>query len=517
MDRSDEEDYNPRFGIFDDMSDEEDDDNLAQSRITEWINNNNVNATLYLDDLNLRELPTLPPNLQKLDCTDNQLTSLPELPNNLIQLSCGTNQITTLPILPNTLKYLYCSDNQLTNLPSLPNSLQELYCNTNVLTSLPDLPNSLIQLLCENNLLTTLPNLPNNLIKLHCYNNELTNLPELPNSLIELYCYNNELTNLPDLPNSLRVLDIHNINLLTPTQIQFLNNNDVAVYIYGKRINLIPHLPEPTEEELNNRRILGENRYNQVTNDQLLRNANFIDNLQQNVDDIPLYLNELDSKTQDVYKSKCNNKEDITGDTLNVKYGNIVILDISNPRKYVAWCFTYPEALLMWQFHKVYSVLPLTGQIINQRGILLSRLYNTFVLRNTNTRTVNYDGHHDEKPIYTLDPIPQNAFVNEIRITPQIINNFVPTINDLNLYYLNNPYTQPNNNNVIINNDSIIGNLGEITLNNPIRNVVTIIKDKDGGDINKSYDIIGDNVVLIQNVIVGDNVELIQDELLGEY
>jgi len=84
MDRSDEEDNNPRFGIFDDMSDEEDNgfvfgdrsdqednnsgvgdrshDNLAQARITEWINNNNVNDTLYLDDLNLRELPTLPPN-----------------------------------------------------------------------------------------------------------------------------------------------------------------------------------------------------------------------------------------------------------------------------------------------------------------------------------------------------------------------------------------------------------------------------------------------------------------------
>jgi Leucine-rich repeat (LRR) protein len=525
--------------------------NRAQNKINQWITNNNINEPLNLNFLNLpvlpllpdnlqklncgrnqlttlptlppnlvelncgrnqlTTLPTLPPNLQKLNCDTNQLTTLPILPPNLQKLDCDTNQLTILPTLPNNLKNLYCGRNQLTTLPTLPNNLIELHCNENVLTTLPTLPPNLVELNCNDNVLTTLPTLPNNLVELECGNNQLTTLPNLPDNLQRLFCYNNQLTNLPILPNNLQVLSIDNINLLNPTQIQFLNNNDVEVYIDNRRINLIPHLPEPTQEELNNHSILGQNIYNQVTSNQQLRNANIIDNLPQNVDDdIPLYLNELDSKTQDIYKRKCdNNKEDLLGDTLNVKYGNIVILDISNPDKYVAWCFTYPEALEMWQYSKTYNMM--YGYPINRRGVLLSRIYNTFVLRDTNSRT------RGGITIYTLDPIPQNAFVNEIRITPQIINNFVPTINDLNLYYLNNPYTQPNNNNVIINNDSIIGNLGEITLNNPIRNVVRIIKDNIVGDINKSYEIVGDNVVLIQNVIVGDNVELIQDELLGEY
>ena len=200
-----------------------------------------------------------------------------------------------------------------------------------------------------------------------------------------------------------------------------------------------------------------------------------------------MYLSELDSKTQEIYKSKCeNNKQDLLGDTLNVKYGNIVILDTTNPNKYVVWCFTYPEALDMWLYNKTYNMM--IGYTINQRGVLLSRLYNTFVLRDTNTKT--YQGI----TIYTLDPIPQNVFIQQIKITPEIINDFVPSINDLNLYYLNNPYTQPNNNKPVITRNNIKCELGQIQLNKPITNIVRIIKENTLGDINKTYKIVGDNV-----------------------
>jgi hypothetical protein len=58
----------------------------------------------------LTELPpNLPPGLQILDCSDNQLTYLPNLPPGLQLLDCFNNtQLTNLPDLPPTLQYLFC-------------------------------------------------------------------------------------------------------------------------------------------------------------------------------------------------------------------------------------------------------------------------------------------------------------------------------------------------------------------------------------------------------------------------
>ena len=79
-------------------------------------------------------------NLQKLNCSFNNLTSLPaELLHSLQILNCSCNQLTSLPTeLPHSLQSLDCSNNQLTSLPAeLPHSLQELHCDGNKLTSLP--------------------------------------------------------------------------------------------------------------------------------------------------------------------------------------------------------------------------------------------------------------------------------------------------------------------------------------------------------------------------------------------
>ena len=59
--------------------------NVTQQIINDWITDNDINATLILRNLNLRVLPDLPPNLIKLDCSNNQITTLPDnLSNNLI-------------------------------------------------------------------------------------------------------------------------------------------------------------------------------------------------------------------------------------------------------------------------------------------------------------------------------------------------------------------------------------------------------------------------------------------------
>ena len=79
------------------------------------------------------------PELQYLDCYNNQLTSLdvskcPALKG----LYCSSNQLTSLDVSKcPELQYLACSSNQLTSLDvSKCPELRELYCDGNQLTSL---------------------------------------------------------------------------------------------------------------------------------------------------------------------------------------------------------------------------------------------------------------------------------------------------------------------------------------------------------------------------------------------
>ena len=143
-------------------------------------------VTLDLSFNHFSELPSLPPNLQRLICNDNYLTSLPELPKSLMILKCDGNLLTRLPLLPPNLTILECHYNKLRELPPLPSlRLRILNCNNNRLSSLPNLPN-LFSLNCSHNLIVSLPALPENLQHLDIMYNRLTTLPSLPLNLIDL-------------------------------------------------------------------------------------------------------------------------------------------------------------------------------------------------------------------------------------------------------------------------------------------------------------------------------------------
>jgi len=472
----------------------------ANQRIRQWQQRGDTSISLDLSNLNLTNLPPLPNGLQILYCGNNQLTkitpssrrkpwdlsdsSLPDLPNTLQILYCGNNQLTSLPTLPTSLQKLYCNINQLINLPTLPNTLQELDCYINKLTSLPDLPinlqklncrdnklnnlpplpNSLQTLICRDNKLTSLPTLPNSLKELYCEDNKLTNLPTLPNTLRELYCGDNKLTSLPDLPNSLQYLNYSNNSnlILTLEQREFIRNlNDNEP--------MDEELDEPLEEtpyELQNRTNLAHTSMNQITsqNSRLIQSTLVDTTDDQKLND--LSLPELDAKEQAVYKSRCSNTNDLIGDDLDTRYGDVVIIDISNPYKYTTYCFTYPEADVMWDYAKTYNVHPYLGYKIYQRGILLSKLYNTLVLRRI------------EGIKYTLDPIPRRIFLREEEITPTRIRNFQPSLDDINQYYLNGKEEE---NTIKLetngNKYKITGKFGSIEVNkstNTIKNIVKI-------------------------------------------
>jgi len=460
----------------------------------------------------LTSLHLLPNTLKILECSGNDLTSLSELPTTLQKLDCGNNKLTSLQILPGSLISLNCYNNQLPNLPDLPNNLQELNCNNNKLTSLPNLSHlvNLINLHCSNNMLrgnlsnlsqlvnlrtlecnfnelTSLSNFPLNLKELYCKNNQLTNLPTLPNSLQKLYCDNNRLTSLPNLSNliSLENLSIRENPNLVLTRQQYMDIRSLPNYqnfssIRETEESLEESLEEETPQEVENRTNLGNTRMNQIIsqNSELIEStiANMIDDDTQNTLNLP----ELDQKEQSIYKSRCSNTNDLIGDSLDVRYGDLSIIDISNPDKYTTYCFTYPEAEAMWDSAKTYNVHAYLGYKIDQRGVLLSKLYNTLVLRKLSESRPEGISRQIDGIKYTLDPISRRVFIREEKISPDIITNFQPTLDDLNQYYLNGKEDEFSGNikleNINPNIYKITGKYGSIQVNKSTNKIINIIK-----------------------------------------
>ena len=86
---------------------------------------------------NLTALPTLPQQLEFMNCSDNQIGTLPALPDSMTGLFCNNNPLSCLPVLPNTMENISCSGTSITCLPNIPTSLMNVtgvsttVCNVN--------------------------------------------------------------------------------------------------------------------------------------------------------------------------------------------------------------------------------------------------------------------------------------------------------------------------------------------------------------------------------------------------
>ena len=149
----------------------------------------------YIKDLTGIELF---PNLEKLDCKNNNLTRLDVSKNTkLTKLYCESNQLTGLDLSKNTeLTELNCQDNQLTSLNLSKNTaLTKLDCALNPLTSLDVSNNTALTYLdCNYNQLTGLDLSKNTaLTKLGCHDNQLTSLDLSKNTALDtLDCSGNK-------------------------------------------------------------------------------------------------------------------------------------------------------------------------------------------------------------------------------------------------------------------------------------------------------------------------------------
>ena len=162
-------------------------------------------------DCQVTNIPSLPPNLEVLNCTNNFLSSLPPLPSSLTKLIITNNYFSVLPNLPNNLIQLSCDLNQLNYLPMLPANLVYLECAYNQLTSLPALPNTLTELYCNNNQISSLPPLTNLYTGFWCNNNNISCFPIFPSSLVDTFLFdisNNPYTCVPNYVGAMNMITL---------------------------------------------------------------------------------------------------------------------------------------------------------------------------------------------------------------------------------------------------------------------------------------------------------------------
>lgn len=155
---------------------------------------------LYVAYANIKDLTGIElfPNLEKLDCKNNNLTRLDVSKNTkLTKLYCEFNQLTGLDLSKNTaLTELNCQVNQLTSLDLSKNTaLTKLDCALNPLTSLDVSNNTALTYLdCNYNQLTRLDLHVNTALEtLICDNNQLTSLNlSSSTALTQVYCSGNK-------------------------------------------------------------------------------------------------------------------------------------------------------------------------------------------------------------------------------------------------------------------------------------------------------------------------------------
>ena len=157
-------------------------------------------TVIYVLGMGVKDLTGIEffPELENLDCSENQLTQLDVSKNpKLKRLVCYENKLTSLDVSGNTsLTELHCYTNQLTSLNLGENAnLDMLNCVVNRLTSLDLSGNAnLTRLSCSSNLLTSLDVSNNpNLILLDCERNLLTSLNVSKNTELDtLDCSGNK-------------------------------------------------------------------------------------------------------------------------------------------------------------------------------------------------------------------------------------------------------------------------------------------------------------------------------------
>jgi hypothetical protein len=125
--------------------------NVQKSKLT-MLNMSHNELSMFSD---------LPNTIQYFNISYNAFSIQPYIPYYATYVNMSYNLIQIITFLPSYIKYLYINRNRITSINSiLPPQLELLDCNDNNLTELPELPKTLTTLYCKSNNITTLPTLP---------------------------------------------------------------------------------------------------------------------------------------------------------------------------------------------------------------------------------------------------------------------------------------------------------------------------------------------------------------------
>jgi len=202
-----------------------------------------INMQLGSNDLTT--IPNLPPNLWKLNISNNpNLLIVPPLPSTLEHYDASINPNLPIPVLPSGLIDLNVGGCGLTAVPPLPSGLEVLFLQNNPLLgdiSPGEIPNSVTNLAIGNCGLTQIPILPPNLASLSIWQNSISIIENLPATLTNLFAQNSpNITQLNNLPDSMTYLNFDNCNISIvdslPTYCPQIDLND-------NQITSIPNFP----------------------------------------------------------------------------------------------------------------------------------------------------------------------------------------------------------------------------------------------------------------------------------
>ena len=190
-----------------------------------WIANGMPGVLLDLSLTSLFEIPSLPPNVQRLDISSNNIRTIraSDLPDSLIELTCNYNDLEVIEKLPPNIRILDCMWNHMKTLPDIPASLEFLHCSHNRLQAIPEPPidSRLRVLTCGHNRIVYLPKMET----IYCLSAEFNSIQAFPTCGPNTYFVGlgyNCIEVVPDtLPRGLTEIVLTRNNIRTIDHVRF--------------------------------------------------------------------------------------------------------------------------------------------------------------------------------------------------------------------------------------------------------------------------------------------------------
>lgn len=156
-------------------------------------------TNLAINNCGLSQIPILPPNLESLSISMNNISVIENLPSTLTTLFAGNNpNITQVSSLPDSMTYLNLDNCNISIVDSLPTYCPQIDMNNNQITSIPNFPINMNWFYAENNNISSIPPFPSTMQYLNMNNNDMYCWPIFLPAMTNMGVQGNPFTCLPN-------------------------------------------------------------------------------------------------------------------------------------------------------------------------------------------------------------------------------------------------------------------------------------------------------------------------------